>query len=189
MGALRTIAFVDGENIVLRYQAMLDEGRKPKKGITHIPDIFVWADTIFNWSIFDLRRVSYYSSVVGDESKLQATARQIADVQYSYSHESDTDVPEAGCQIVPHLFKKEKKGRKTRMVDIQIIIDVMRSAHSSSFDIIYLFSGDGDYLPVIDEVMRQGKQVYVSAFSSGLNEKLISRVDQFNKLDNDFFVK
>jgi len=73
------------------------------------------------------------------------------------------------------------------MVDIQIIIDVMRHTFSQSYDVIYLFSGDGDYLPLIEEVMRQGKQVYISAFSSGLNEKLISRVDMFTPLDEDFF--
>lgn len=187
MGALKTIAFVDGENLVWRYQAMLTEGRKPKAGVVHIPDVFVWIDTVFNWSIFDLRRVAYYSSMVGDATRLQETEKQIANTQYSYSHEMDEQMPKANFQVVPHLFKKDKQSRKTRMVDIQIIIDVMRHTFSQSYDVIYLFSGDGDYLPLIEEVMRQGKQVYISAFSSGLNEKLISRVDMFTPLDEDFF--
>jgi len=187
MGALRTIAFVDGENIVLRYQAMLSEGKKPKNGVIHIQDIFAWSETTFDWSVFDLRRVYYYTSVVGDDLKLDGVARSIAKVRYAYSHEMDHDCPKAYGQLVPCIFKKAKQGQKTRMVDIQIIIDVMRAAHSTDFDVIYLFSGDGDYLPLIDEVMRRGKQVYVSAFTSGLNEKLISRVDLFDELDGEFF--
>lgn len=181
------MVFVDGENIVMRYQALLAEGRKPKKGVTHIKDVFVWSDSIFDWSVFDLRRVSYYSTVVGDDKKIEELGYHIGGTVYGYSHELDSDVPKAFTQIIPHLFKKEKQSRKTRMIDIQIVIDIMRHALSNSIDAIYIISGDGDYLPLIDEVMRHGKQVYVSAFDSGLNYKITSRVDQFTYLDDEFF--
>jgi uncharacterized LabA/DUF88 family protein len=52
---------------------------------------------------------------------------------------------------------------------------------------VYLASGDGDYLPLLQEVMRRGKQVEVLAFSSGLNEQLTYSVDRFLSLDEVFF--
>lgn len=33
---------IDGKNLVLRYQAMLDKGLTPKKDVIHIPDFLVW---------------------------------------------------------------------------------------------------------------------------------------------------
>lgn len=48
------------------------------------------------------------------------------------------------------------------------------------------FSADGDYLPLIQEIMRQGKQVNLGAFSSGLNPQLPVAVDNFYDLDEIF---
>jgi len=64
----------------------------------------------------------------------------------------------------------------------------MRFALSDAIDLVYLASGDGDYLPLVSEVMRHGKQVYVAAFSSGLNAELTHSVDEFFNLDGVFFV-
>ena len=88
---------------------------------------------------------------------------------------------------MPIIFKKSSKSQKTRNIDIQIVIDVMRFAFTDSIDRIYLASGDGDYMPLIMEVMRRGKQVELLAFSSGLNGELSSIVDRVHRLDDSFF--
>ena len=44
-------------------------------------------------------------------------------------------------------------------------------------------TGDGDYIPLIQEIMRQGKQVIVGALSNGLNPKLRVVADNFIDLD------
>ena len=72
-------------------------------------------------------------------------------------------------------------------MDIQIVIDVMRFAFTDEVERVYLASGDGDYLPLISEVMRRGKQVELLAFSSGLSGALPYSVDSFYSLDNLFF--
>ena len=64
---------------------------------------------------------------------------------------------------------------------------MMRFAHNPGIDHIVLVSGDGDYLPLLAEVMRLGKQVYVAALSSGLNGALRHSVDEFLNLDEVFF--
>lgn len=63
----------------------------------------------------------------------------------------------------------------------------MRAALSTPVDVICLISGDGDYLPLIQEVTRTGKRIYVAALSSGLNPQLIRSVDSFLNLDPLFF--
>jgi len=187
--APKTMIFADGENLVMRYQDMVAAGRKPKSTVKHIQDSFVWSPKITLWSCFDVQRVNYYTSVVGDDQKIHQMSDSISQVGYSFTYDPDPEIPEASAQIVPLVFKKDRQSRKTRNVDIQIIIDVMRHAISHDIEIVYLLTGDGDYLPLIHEVMRHGKQVYLSAFSSGLHPRLRSSVDLFSSLDDDFFTK
>jgi uncharacterized LabA/DUF88 family protein len=52
---------------------------------------------------------------------------------------------------------------------------------------VYLVTGAGDYIPLIEEVMRNGKQVYLAALSEGLNKALPNSVDKFYNLDDAFF--
>ncbi len=48
-----------------------------------------------------------------------------------------------------------------------------------SIELLFLARGDGNYLPLLEEIMRQGKEVYVAALSSGLAQSLRSSVDDF----------
>lgn len=187
MSIPKTFVFVDGENLVMRYQAMLEAGARQKSDIKHIKDTFVWHPRITTWSCMDIIRVTYYTSATGDLKRLSELKREIASTSFKFSYAPDNGVPEAEAQLVPRIFHKGAKSRKTRNVDINIVIDVMRAAHLNSCELIYLLSGDGDYLPLIEEVMRLGKQVYLCSFSSGLNENLISSVDLYETLDDVFF--
>ena len=187
--APKTMIFADGENLVMRYQEMINHGKKPKKDVLHVQDSFVWSPHVTTWSCFNIVRVSYYTSVTGDENLMQETRDYIANVDYEFSYDPDPSVPIASAQIVPFIFKKDRKSRKTRNVDINIVIDIMRHSLSHDPEIIYILSGDGDYMPLIQETMRHGKQVYLSAFSSGLYPQLKSTVDLFKLLDDLFFIR
>ena len=184
MPSPRTILFVDGENLVFRYQAMLAAGKIPSNKIVHIPDVFVWHPRMTEWCYMDLMRVYFYSSVVGDDQKLTATKTAIAKTMFKYDYEEDHS---GSAQIVPVIFKKQAKTHKTRQVDIQITIDMMRFAQNPSISLLYLVSGDGDYLPLIQETMRLGNEVYVASLSSGLSPDLRYSVDEFLDLDPIFF--
>lgn len=188
MSIPRTFVFVDGENLVMRYQAMLAEGRKPRKGVVHIPDVFVWHPGITTWSCMDIQRVTYYTSSTGDQPKLKSLRSLIAATTFDFTHEYG-DVPDATGQLVPRVFHKQAKSRKTRNVDINIIIDMMRAGHTQSAECLVLLSGDGDYLPLVEECMRLGKPVWVCSFSSGLNTDLSTAVDLYETLDEIFFEK
>ena len=184
MSVPRSILFIDGENLVMRYQEMSASGKLPDSRVVHIPDVFVWHPNVISWhALRKVIRVVYYTSVVGDEVRVKETKRAIAANTYF----SDADDGRMHGQIVPVVFKKPSRSQKTRNVDIQVVIDVMRYAFTDEIDRVYLASGDGDYIPLLAEVMRRGKQVEVLALSSGLNDQLPYSVDRFLSLDTVFF--
>jgi uncharacterized LabA/DUF88 family protein len=89
--------------------------------------------------------------------------------------------------MCPRVFKKPSNSKKAKLVDISICIDALRHSNNRDVDAIFLLSGDSDYMPLIKEVMRNGTQVWLGAFSSGLSRKLRPLVDQFIDLDPLFF--
>jgi len=185
----RAMMFVDGENLVMRYQDSLAKGREPREGVIHEQDCFVWHPDLTMKFFINCVRVTYYTSVVGDEPKVLEVKNQISKINYECTP-NPTRAGSIGLtgHIVPVVFKKPAKSQKTRSVDIRIVIDVMRHAFSGTIDLVYLASGDGDYIPLITEIMRHGTQVYVGAFSSGLSHEIPYSVDDFFDLDPIFFV-
>ena len=184
----RSILFVDGENLTLRFQEMIAEGREPNKTVKHKQNVYVWHDKI-TYSPYsglsDIIRVHYYTSVTGDQDLVEATQRELSELLFA---SRGSDGHHLG-QLVPMVFKKERRSKKTRNVDIQMIVDVMRYAFTDSIERVFLATGDADFLPLISEVMRRGKQVELLALSSGLNPKLRSRVDRLHLLDDTLFEK
>src|ERR1700743_1789922 len=160
----KTIMFVDGENLTLRYQAMVEEGRIARDTTLHGQDAYVWSPSVTQLSAWYLSRVSYYTSVVGDDVRIESLAKTLAGIQYHHSTGSGF--------LNPHIFKKQKRGQKTKSVDINLVTDLLRHTYNHSIELAVILSGDGDYLPTIREAMRQGIQVYIGAFSSGLDERL-----------------
>jgi uncharacterized LabA/DUF88 family protein len=177
--AKRFMLLVDGENMVLRYQDML-ASKQPRPNLVHIPDVLVWERTlpiVVGWSVV---RVNYYTSATGADEKIAELEVEISKLAVQRNREVDG-------RVCPRVFKKEAKSKKTRLVDISICIDALRHSYHRDVDAIYLLTGDGDYLPLIKEVMRNGTQVWLGGFSSGLNSKLPSAVDRFIDLDPIFF--
>jgi uncharacterized LabA/DUF88 family protein len=148
--------------------------------VKHIPGVFVWHPNLTAYAhVAEIMRVAFYTSVVGDEDRINAVKEEIASTIY---------VPRShGLKVCPYVFKKPSKSQKSKNVDIAITIDALRHSYLNHIDDLYLFSGDGDYLPLIREVMRSGKRVFVGAFSSGLNPELKWSVDSFMDLDKEFF--
>src|SRR6185436_2901939 len=77
----RTMIFIDGDNLVGRYQSMLRSGRVPRKGVRHRPDMWVWSgasDTLLpELHNVNVIRATYYVSVAGDESLQRSVADEL----------------------------------------------------------------------------------------------------------------
>ena len=185
MALVRSILLVDGENLVMRYQAMLKKtGRKPKANVLHKVDTYVWTSDFGQTKIIrtDLVRINYYTSMVGDDDAVSAVKEELSKIIY-------TGIGDfyGSCQLYPRVFKKLKQSTKSRLVDINIVIDAMRHAYSDDVDVVYVFSGDGDFVNLVEDIARSGKRVCVAAFSSGLERRLVTSVDRFVLLDDFFF--
>ena len=74
-------------------------------------------------------------------------------------------------------------GEKKADWDVGVAVDAIR--FSPSLDAIILVSGDGDYVPLIDYLRNQGKQVEVMAFGETTSNKLIDSADDFTDLSLD----
>ena len=182
----RTVILADGENLFCRYQEMAEEGRIKKDKVIYHKDGLVWHPDITQVCSLDLLRASYYTTLVGSEDKLDEFRKQLAREIYAFKYSGGAWGSGTLC---PRVFKKEKKKSKTKSVDINITIDALRHTYNNSVDIIFLLTGDGDYIPLIKEIMRQGKLVILGAFSSGLNPDLSHIVDDFFSLDDMFFYR
>jgi uncharacterized LabA/DUF88 family protein len=180
----QVIAFVDGENLVCRYQDMLDAGHIAQPEVIHIRDSFVWSPRVTTWMVMDLIRISYDTSVVGDDPDVAKVSQRIAQTRF----ESRSADYIGTAHVIPRVHKKPRKSKKTKIVDVAITMDVMRAELEMLVDGIYLLSGDADYLPLVREITRTtAKQVYVAAFSSGLAKDLPAAAEQFIDLDQQFF--
>lgn len=190
----RVIFFIDGENLVFRYQEMLKNGYEPNPAILHEKDVYVWHKDVIRADVGNIIRVNYYTSAPGDEKRIVSLNEDIKKIEYIYRGQpfgSGGGRYGGGIHhenfkghIFPHVFKKEAKEMRSRLVDISITIDMLHYASSQILDAVYLVSGDGDFIPLIKEVMRKGVRVYLMALSSGLNPKLSISVDEFINIDS-----
>src|SRR5262245_23353904 len=128
----RVIAFADGENLVFRFQAMLDGGRVARGDISHIRDAFVWSPQLTLWSEMDLIRVQYYTSVVGDEQKVADVENKIAATLFQCK--ASGSGYQGAAQLIPRVHKKPQASLKTKVVDVDITMDVMRAAMTMPID-------------------------------------------------------
>ena len=69
-----------------------------------------------------------------------------------------------------------------------IAVDVMRACYLNHAVTVWFFSGDGDFVQLINEVFHAGKCANVWAFLSGVNEEIRYVVDDFLLLDKNFFL-
>lgn len=104
----RTMYFVDGENLVFRFQDEVKNGRIPKEGVIHIPDVFIWhADIVAN-RFADILRITYYASTIGDDLEIQRIKDRIHSISYTFT---DGQMNASG-ELVPRVYKKPKNQQR-----------------------------------------------------------------------------
>jgi len=84
--------------------------------------------------------------------------------------------------FTPIVIQKPK-GQRTKGVDISLTKDMLLQAFLGNYDIAVLVAGDGDFIPLVEEVKRLGRRVVVAFFEeSGLNPGLRVAGDEFYPL-------
>lgn len=81
-------------------------------------------------------------------------------------------------------------GAKKADWDVGISVDAIR--FSNFAEVIILISGDGDFVPLVEYLKNQGRQVEVAAFSKTVSAKLKEAADDFTDLSakpNKFLIR
>ena len=179
----RLMVFVDGENMVFNYQSTLkDNDRTAAIGVIHNENTYVWHPHSFDFSGYEVIRVIYYTFCVGDDTKVEEVKSQIK--KLSYVKDQNSVLP---TYLRPSVFKKSKQGKKTKGVDIQMTVDILSNVFYDNVDTVLLVTGDGDFLPIVNEIIRTGKQVILASFEKGLNKSLLNHIDDYIQLDKTYF--
>lgn len=85
---------------------------------------------------------------------------------------------DALCAVsIPYFVEKQ--------VDVRIAVDMVGMAYRDEYDVAYLLSADGDFVPAVREVQRQGKRVFAASPSKG--HQLGNVVDAFVDLPRSWF--
>jgi uncharacterized LabA/DUF88 family protein len=180
------MTFIDGENLCIRGQNWLSaRSIALVEGRYYVKDAFLWLafPHAYNYpkgilgeiptvGVSDghhIIRSSYYTSVSGDDTKVSRVKELIW---------------EKGLQ--PTVFKKARKEAKAKGVDIALTKDMLSHAFMGNYDTAVLVAGDGDYIPLVEEVKRSGKRVVLHFFQSGLSEDLKLTCDAFVDVSNAF---
>ena len=177
------MAFIDGENLVGRFQAMLTQGRLPHPGVAHRENEYVWmaATPIPGW--LEVVRAYYYTSVVGEQDHIDLTVDTLRRLPFTNGGLSAMQ-----CLLLARVFKRAKNTKKTSTVDINLTVDMLNHAAQRSAETFYLLSGDGDFVPLVEAVAARGCRVIVAAFSSGVSMRLARSADRFIDLDDTYFL-
>ncbi|MFD0959014.1 NYN domain-containing protein [Paenibacillus chungangensis] len=179
----RMMIFIDGENITMRFQELLSKGMVPRESVKHLKDVYAWDEnTTSIIGKHEVIRAVFYTYAVGDNQKIDEINESIKSFNYFKNYNS-----ELPNKLFPCVFKKENRSRSGKGVDIQMTVDILHHSHNDNLDTVFLITGDGDFMPVINEVIRAGKQIYLASFTSGLNPQLKKNVDYYLNLDPVFF--
>jgi uncharacterized LabA/DUF88 family protein len=181
----RWMGFVDGENLTIRGQKCLDEEHvlpaANAEPTLYQKDTFVWFPGLFGVDMVvryeDLPehmqrfaiRSYYYTTVVGDEPKVQSVRENLWQLGFQ-----------------PEVFRKPKRQIKAKGVDIALTKDMLSNAYFGNYDIALLYAGDGDYVPLVEEVKRLGKLVYTLFFEKWTHDELRLASDGFVDIEERF---
>ena len=163
IGSTRIIVFVDGENLAIRFGAVLGENKLAPR-IEYERDVYVWTEQLnmHHHRSCDVIRRHYYTSVMGDSDKRSA----LHDRLQSLGIES------------PHVFVRSK-GKGSKRVDISLTTDMLTHAFRDNYDAAVLIAGDEDYVPLVDAVSNLGKNVFLWFIDNGLSQELRRRAHHY----------
>ena len=177
----RWACFVDGENFTMRGQESLKSaGLKPVRGKFWERNVLIWpplmATQVLLSGVRDRsalaevpHRMHFYTSVIGSAEDRDRVGDSLRDLGFQ-----------------PTVLRGSK-GRHSKGVDIALTCDMLSHASNDNYDVAVMIAGDGDYVPLVDEVKRLGKLVHVVFFgSNGLSPKLRRAGDTFLDLEFQF---
>lgn len=167
--------FVDGENLAIRVKEVAAaQGLSLTAGARYRPDVFYWRDDV------TARRARVNPGI--DEMPLEGHAiRAFYYTTVPGGSEAITETEEALWRLgfTPRVFHR-RRNRAAKGIDISLARDMLSNAFDDNYDVAVLVAGDADYVPLVEEVKRRGKIVFLWFFEqSGLSPELRRAADVF----------
>lgn len=151
--ARRWMLFVDGENFTLEAEKVaVRQGATLSASDWYRPGVYLWrpspnataSPVSYGVDRLPLEmhavRAHFYTSAVGSPEDLDNIRRALHSLGFT-----------------PHVFKKDKGSQRSKGVDIAFATDVLANALRNNYDAAVLVAGDGDYVPLVEEIKRAGK--------------------------------
>jgi uncharacterized LabA/DUF88 family protein len=175
----RWMMFVDGENLTFGAQRAATERSvnldDQKAFPNYLKDVYFWppgrqANHQF-WvkevhSPERAERCYYYTCSHGDANELNRIRDCLCSIHFS--------------PVVIH----KPRGMRAKGVDISLTKDMLLQAFLNNYDVAVLVTGDGDFIPVVEEVKRFGKRVVVAFWDTrDLNSDSRRAADEFSALE------
>lgn len=91
----------------------------------------------------------------------------------------------AGYRVRSKDLRVFMNGEREGDWDVGIVVDVMN--YAAKLDIVVLVAGDGDYLPLVEDLQQSGHYVVVMSFKSTLSAALRQTADEVILLDDPRF--
>jgi uncharacterized LabA/DUF88 family protein len=163
---IRAMIFVDGENLAIRFGALLKStGLVRNPETIYRPDVYLWWTPLCAPGAVSgggIIRTHYYTAVQGDHPTVDEVAAALKN---------------AGVGA-PRVFKKSK-GARSKRVDITLATEMLLHATRRNYDIAVLVAGDEDYVPLVDAVQSEGRGVHVWSIPEGLSPRLVQAADEY----------
>jgi uncharacterized LabA/DUF88 family protein len=178
----RNMVFVDGENFTIRGQEFAKKKTiRLEEGPYWLNDVFLWMPYAeADYPLFAgggwrpdrggggpqrSERAYFYTSVPGGNSRTV----------------EKTNLALRKLNFEPRVFVKKKKGEQSKGVDVSLTTALVSHAYRDDFDVAFLFCGDADYVPVVEEMKNAGRRVVVVFFDKpfGLSIELRIAADRF----------
>ena len=115
----------------------------------------------------------------GAARKLRRWLRRLSD------HPDGASVSHRIADDLRRIAESEERQWVEKAVDVMIATDMVSMAHKDAYDVAYLLSADGDFVPVIDKVRETGRKVFVASAAPGY--ELFKAANTFIRLKRDFF--
>jgi uncharacterized LabA/DUF88 family protein len=125
----------------------------------------------------DIDYVTLLKSATAGRDFVRAYAYTGLDPENENQRQFHAFLTRSGYKVVSKDIRKYGDGRIKANLDIELVVDLMRTA--SNLDIAVVVSGDGDFAPAIRAVQQQGVRVEVISFRGNTSSDLIEVADQF----------
>ena len=125
----------------------------------------------------DIDYVTLLKSAVAGRDFVRAYAYTGLDPENENQRQFHAFLARSGYKVVSKDIRKYGDGRIKANLDIELVVDLMRTARN--LDIAVVVSGDGDFAPAIRAVQQQGIRVEVISFRGNTSSDLIEVADQF----------